>query len=235
MQELSASTLGQTVDGIRMTYVTADLHGIREFDRLLSIAGVEPGRDTIIIAGDIIDRGPASMTLLCEVMDAPHIRVLRGNHEALMSDALSPPEIELPWVRQPSQSFCTWLRNGGDVTYIKFMDLSEPQRRMVLDYINGLEEKLLLDEYVVAHAAPPVDGERRTAASGSLWARPPELDSVSIEGGRRILIHGHTPTALEEGGKKGRLYRGKNNRINLDTGLPCLFCVQTGETIYLDI
>lgn len=70
------------------TYVTSDAHGhLRALDRALEQAA--PGADdTIYVVGDMIDRGPDPVGVLKLVRSLPNARVLMGNHERMMLDAL---------------------------------------------------------------------------------------------------------------------------------------------------
>ncbi|MBR0217123.1 MAG: metallophosphoesterase, partial [Clostridia bacterium] len=67
-------------------YVTSDLHGfpLSGLLRLLNLAGFTE-RDELIILGDVIDRnGDGGITLLRWMMDQPNVRMILGNHEAMM-------------------------------------------------------------------------------------------------------------------------------------------------------
>ena len=71
-------------------YVMGDIHG--EADRfhamLEKICFSE--EDTLILLGDVIDRGPDGIALLLEIMEMPNVIMLLGNHEYMMLQYLSP-------------------------------------------------------------------------------------------------------------------------------------------------
>ena len=85
-------------------YVTSDAHGhLRPLDRVL--ARISPGADdTVVVLGDMVDRGPDPLGVIKLVRSLPNARVLMGNHERMMLDALlSEGDLELD----------TWAMNGG--------------------------------------------------------------------------------------------------------------------------
>lgn len=65
------------------TYVIADIHGCYdEFQQLLAKAGVDLGKDELIIAGDIVDRGEQSLEMLRFLESHPeNVTFLKGNHD----------------------------------------------------------------------------------------------------------------------------------------------------------
>ena len=70
-------------------YVMGDIHG--EADRfhamLKKIRFSED--DTLILLGDVIDRGPDGIALLLEIMEMPNVIMLLGNHEYMMLQYMS--------------------------------------------------------------------------------------------------------------------------------------------------
>ena len=103
-----------------MIYVSSDLHGypLEAFQALLDSAGFQ-SEDELIILGDIIDRnGDGGISTLLWVMNTPNVRMLMGNHEAMLLDcvfALSgpPDEITLPVREEQAERLSLWLVNGG--------------------------------------------------------------------------------------------------------------------------
>ena len=64
------------------TYVMSDLHGcFDDFQQLLIQAGFSPD-DRLIVAGDLIERGPQTYEMFCWMESCPkNVLLLRGNHE----------------------------------------------------------------------------------------------------------------------------------------------------------
>lgn len=64
------------------TYVISDIHGCYdELMRMLEKIGFSSD-DTLVIAGDYIDRGSQSLEMLDWIADVPdNVRLLKGNHD----------------------------------------------------------------------------------------------------------------------------------------------------------
>lgn len=92
--------------------VVGDIHGRADLlDHMLALIAAEPGATTarLIFAGDYIDRGPDSATVLTRLQHlttAGKAVCLMGNHERMMLDAIDRPEA----------AGQRWLLNGGDAT-----------------------------------------------------------------------------------------------------------------------
>jgi serine/threonine protein phosphatase 1 len=98
--------------------VVGDLHGMAELlHAMLALIAAQPGGPTarIVFTGDIIDRGPASASVLttlrhlCQTDPAHHI-CLMGNHERMLLDFLA----------DPAKSGKRWIAAGGGETLISF-------------------------------------------------------------------------------------------------------------------
>jgi serine/threonine protein phosphatase 1 len=97
-------------------YAVGDIHGRLDlFIELLELvaddnAARQAAVTTIVILGDVIDRGPDSETLVRQMMHytaaSPRWIVLKGNHEASMVHAL----------RGEPGVMSAWLTYGGDAT-----------------------------------------------------------------------------------------------------------------------
>ena len=79
-----------------MIYVMSDIHGQkRRFDSVMKQINLQPD-DTLYILGDVIDRNPDGIKILRQIMAMPNAKMLLGNHELMMMNALyyPPPEDE---------------------------------------------------------------------------------------------------------------------------------------------
>lgn len=65
------------------TYAIGDLHGcLSAFDRLLDRIGFDPGRDRLLLTGDLVGRGPDPVGVLRRVRDLEAcVSVVLGNHD----------------------------------------------------------------------------------------------------------------------------------------------------------
>ena len=69
-------------------YVISDIHGqYKTYKRMLRAIDLKP-EDTLYVLGDVIDRGPDGIKILCDMMKRSNVRMFMGNHELLMLDAL---------------------------------------------------------------------------------------------------------------------------------------------------
>ena len=88
-------------------YVTSDAHGhVRALDKALSKISLTSD-DTLYVLGDMIDRGPDPVGVINLVRSLPNARVLKGNHEQIMLDAI---------IGQDPLDAETWDINGGWTT-----------------------------------------------------------------------------------------------------------------------
>ena len=104
-----------------MIYVLSDIHGnAKNFDAILQQICLQP-EDTLYILGDVIDRHPDGIRILRKIMSMTNAKMLLGNHEYMMLEALKAPKNEIedsPWERNwPSKKIRLWYRNGGKVTH----------------------------------------------------------------------------------------------------------------------
>lgn len=192
------------------TYVIPDLHGRRDLLDLALEAIIRRTRGaaaTVVLLGDYVNKGPASAQvierLLAGLDPAWRTITLKGNHDAIMLDALR-DERKLP----------QWLDNGGAATLRSYAPQSDhiPDSAVVPDTHRAWLERLrtiYLDAHrVYVHAgvdpARPLDAQDETTLLTKRYA----ADDASGHGARHV-VHGHHP--FRDGPK---LLRG---RTDLDT------------------
>ena len=98
------------------TFVIPDIHGRLDLldSGLAEIAARSNGeKDTIVAIGDYVDKGPASKgvidRLLPGVGDGFVLVTLKGNHDAMMADAL-----------RDASKMAGWLAKGGDTALASY-------------------------------------------------------------------------------------------------------------------
>lgn len=162
-------------------YVISDLHG--ESDRFHSMLEKIhfSSRDILYVLGDVVDRGPDGVPLLQEILGAPNMVMLLGNHEYMCLQYHSPHATEVEIRR--------WARNGNGPTLLGL----ERLRAKAL-------ERLLWDlEALPTHLEVTVAGRRFYLVHGfpganthdEVWGRP-RLDTPNPIPGTTLII-GHTP------------------------------------------
>ena len=94
-------------------YVMGDIHGEADrFHAMLERIHLSE-EDTLILLGDVIDRGPDGIALLLEIMEMPNVIMLLGNHEDMMLKYLSP--------NATSTEIRRWNRNGNAPTLAAYL------------------------------------------------------------------------------------------------------------------
>ena len=72
----------------KMIYVISDIHGnMRRFRSIMKQINLQP-EDTLYVLGDVIDRFPYGIEILQELMAMPNVKMLLGNHEYMMLNAM---------------------------------------------------------------------------------------------------------------------------------------------------
>jgi serine/threonine protein phosphatase 1 len=203
-------------------YAVGDIHGrldlFREMIRSIEADDARrPAANTsIVLLGDLIDRGPDSagvVALAREWAQERQIRLIMGNHEEMFLDSFSKQGI-----------LRNFMRFGGNVTMLSYgiaqralaeADTEELQRLMAdavpqedRDFLAGFEKMVRFGDYVFVHAGvrPDMPLERQTGQD-CRWIREPFLSHEGDLGG--MIVHGHTVTEAPE---------LMSNRIGIDTG-----------------
>lgn len=204
-------------------YAVGDVHGRADlFARL--IEGIEADdrargpvdMTTIILLGDLIDRGPDSrgvLHLAARWGQRREVRILLGNHEEMLLQAFDKVEVLRHYLRHGGRE--TVLSFGVDERAYNDASFEEVQAmlhahvpRAALDFIRSFEDSVHIGDYLFVHAGirPGValDGQ---SVEDLRWIREPFLSSPVAHGA--VVVHGHTITQdVEERG----------NRLGIDTG-----------------
>lgn len=203
-------------------YAIGDIHGRRDlFDALREAIEEDdrqaaPARSTVILLGDLVDRGPDSAGVIASARKWRAKRVVRclaGNHEEMFLRSFDDVEM----LRH-------FLRHGGRETILSFgigrelynsLSLEELQVEMarivpseVCEFLENFEEMIIAGDYAFVHAGidpqRPIDDQCR---SDLLWIR--ERFLRHDEPLSHIIVHGHTISEDIE-------YAGF--RVGIDTG-----------------
>ncbi|MET0180563.1 MAG: metallophosphoesterase family protein [Novosphingobium sp.] len=203
-------------------YAIGDIHGRLDlFERLIeSIEADDAARGaaetTVILLGDLIDRGPASAGVIDAAREwarRRRVRMLAGNHEEMFLESF--------FRRETLRHF---LRYGGKETILSYPIDPVVYQRLSLEALQALlpeivpaghialleamEDHIVIGDYVFVHAGirPGVPLEQQKL-SDLRWIREMFTDHLGDHG--MIVVHGHTISdEVEE----------RPNRIGIDTG-----------------
>lgn len=208
-------------DGQRV-YAVGDIHG--RSDLFISlIEAIEhdnrdrgPAETTVILLGDLVDRGPDSVNVIAlarEWQKFRNVRILTGNHEEMFLKSMESLETLRHFLRHGGRE--TLLSYGVDKKEYTRASIEDVQAMMVakvpradIDFISRFEDMIEIGDYLFVHAGvePGVPlAEQSTARLR--WIREPFLSHE--EPYERVVIHGHT--IAEKPADQG-------NRIGIDTG-----------------
>lgn len=219
----------------------SDIHGnSKRFDAVLKQICLQP-EDTLYILGDVVDRYPDGIRILRRIMKMPNVKMLLGNHEFMMLEALEKGfwvvdrNRKLP--PRPSKEFERWYRNGGEVTHNYLKHIRKEWRKEVFDYLHALPLNIDIElhgkKYKLIHASMeedyvPMADHYNSLKEFTVWERWYPGDRVP-EG--YTLIFGHTPTYQFRRIKPLEIWYGEN-AIGIDCG--CGFAMGRLACLRLD-
>ncbi len=209
-----------------MIYVMGDIHGNRRrFDSIMKQIDLQP-EDTLYILGDVIDRYPDGISILLELMKMPNIRMLLGNHEYMMLNAMAPfNENDQYEFRFHEELLALWYDNGGECTHRALLQLSEETRQEIFSWLWDLPLNIDIEvggkKYKLIHAAPldryyDYHYFYNNKTEFAVWHRwmPQDPDSMGF-----ILILGHSPTRMFQPNNPLAIWHAPSKRrIGIDCG-----------------
>lgn len=167
-------------------FAIGDIHGCyREFCAVLDCLEPDLTRDTLVILGDLIDRGPDSYEVVQKVRElqtrygTDHVSVLRGNHEQMALEYFSGAG---DW----------WNFNGNEFTLASYSKHGK-SIQADLDYFANLPLTCEKAGFLFVHAGlNPHRSLEQQVESDLLWIREDFYNS------RKqwpfTIVFGHTPT-----------------------------------------
>jgi len=186
------------------TFVIPDIHGRLDLlsEALAEIAArSKGGTGTIVAIGDYVDKGPDSKgvidRLLSGISGGFELVTLKGNHDAMMIDAL-----------RDRSTMAAWLAKGGDTALASYggEPVSVPQSH--IDWLDRLRLFYVDAHRLYVHAGvDPGTSLDLQRVETLLWKRYPKGYSEGF--GNLHVVHGH-----DNHPDGPLLYEG---RTNLDT------------------
>lgn len=208
-----------------MTYVLSDIHGNqRRFDSIMKQINLQL-EDTLFILGDVIDRYPDGIKILRKIMKMSNVKMLLGNHEYMMLNALGQSD-DISDKNTDSYEKSLWYRNGGRVTHKYLKRIKKEYRTEVFQFIRQLPLNYDVDvggvKYKLVHASP-VENYTIKHASSYIYKSKTEFavwdrwnEGMPVPKGY-ILVFGHTPTIHFQNVMPPCIWKS-NRAIGIDCG-----------------
>lgn len=210
-----------------MTYVMSDIHGNQaRFEDVMRKINLQP-EDTLYILGDVIDRFPDGIKMIRQFMKMPNVKMLLGNHEHMMLEALYYPiVVKKPWdnedyVRQDKLKL--WYYNGGDITHYYLKHIRKAIRQEVFEFLSNLPLNIHVEvngqKYLLIHGGVEANFEQNNykhddKVTYAVWSRQSRHEVIPDD---TILIFGHTPTNHFQNDEPLILWKNENY-IGIDCG-----------------
>ena len=124
-----------------MKYVISDIHGCyREYMALLHQLCLSEN-DHLYILGDAVDKGPAPIKVMQDLIHRKNMTYLLGNHDFLFCYFLGKNGLNLTEKNlaacdpEDIWDFQTWLKDGGITTAKQYMHLSPGERTAICTFL----------------------------------------------------------------------------------------------------
>jgi serine/threonine protein phosphatase 1 len=203
----SAPTNSAEVPPGERVYAIGDVHGRLDLLRALRRAIEDDDHErgaattTVILLGDLVDRGPDSSAVLAmarEWQSERNLRLLCGNHEEMFLRSFASVNV-----------FRGFLQFGGRETILSYpvdaaafteAELAEAQAMMAeavpsedLDFLAGFEDFIVIGDYLFVHAGiRPGKAPDEQDIQDLRWIREPFLSHSGPHA--HVVVHGHTIT-----------------------------------------
>ena len=185
----------------------SDIHGqFRAMKRILEYVNFSDN-DTLYVLGDMIDRGKDSLKVLLYCMHRKNIKVIKGNHELMMQEALE------NGVHQNPDDVKIWYQNGGLVTDsgIKTREDAEKYYNYIKSLPSYFDIEVAGRKYLLVHAAISAPDISKGAKYDNLstkniveyseknnycfWGRDDweTIQTRKLYFPEHKIVHGHTP------------------------------------------
>ena len=203
-------------------YAVGDIHGRLDlFTALIAAVDADdallsPADTTVILLGDLVDRGPDSAGVIAAArawQAQRKVRIITGNHEEMFLGSFTKLDVLRHFLRHGGRETILSYGIGKDeYTRASLEEVQAIMNRTVpdadRDYLNGFEDSIQIGDYAFVHAgiAPDIALDEQRP-SDLRWIREPFLSHKGNHG--KCVVHGHTIAQQVE---------WRSNRIGIDTG-----------------
>lgn len=208
--------------------VTSDIHGSYElFQALLEKMEYRPGEDSLVVIGDIIQKGPQNLQTLRAVMELARessVYVLAGNNDIFACGA--PDENLLG-----SISYFRERTLLGEMALSMGLPLPETVEEVAglrnraerefaseMAFLRGLPYILETERFLLAHAG--LENENLTAQNMEYVLSTPRFHETAEHVFQRLLLVGHWPAANYRTDRfsNNPIYHDEKNILSIDGG-----------------
>lgn len=219
-----ASRVSCSIPEGQRVYAIGDIHGRDDlFARMIDMIRADHAERgaaevTLILLGDLVDRGPDSAQVIERAMrlgdEFPGMRLLIGNHEECFLAALTGDVRRVRYFMRigGEATVRSYWRDDASFEKASFEDVAARLPELVpaahVDFLGRGEDMIEIGDYAFVHAGvrPGVPLEKQ-ALSDLRWIRDEFLDHLGDHG--KIIVHGHSITAAPD---------EQANRIGVDVG-----------------
>jgi serine/threonine protein phosphatase 1 len=203
-------------------YAVGDVHGRRDlFVKLVEAIEEDDRRrgdaqTTIVLLGDLVDRGPDSSGVIAAARDLQSrrsTRIIAGNHEEMFLESLESIDTLRHFLRFGGrETVLSYPMDSGTFDSLTVEQMQQAMRLAVpaadIAFVQDFEHYIEIGDYLFVHAGirPGVPLSEQ-AVRDLRWIREPFLSNGHEHGW--CVVHGHTITDAPE---------IRHNRIGIDTG-----------------
>lgn len=219
---LPAKTRGPAIPAGQRVYAVGDVHGRLDlFEAMIAAieqddAAAGSARTTVVLLGDLVDRGPDSAGVVARArkwQQQRKLRILCGNHEEMFLASFDNREVLRHFLQFGGrETLASYGIKANPRKKKEFDELQAQMRKRVpeedLTFLRSFEDLVVIGGYAFVHAGivPEVAVEKQSRED-LRWIREPFLSFA--EPHSHVVVHGHT------------VYREvemRANRIGIDTG-----------------
>ncbi|MFM9937279.1 MAG: metallophosphoesterase [Novosphingobium sp.] len=239
-----ADPITRIPDGQRV-YAIGDIHGRCDLlcRMIARIEADEAGRDvadtSVILLGDLVDRGPDSAGVIATVREwskRRRVRILAGNHEEMFLGSFDREETLRHFLRHGGkETLLSYPISEEDYTHATLEELRALMHRAIppedIAFMQAMEDRIQIGDYLFVHAGiRPGVAIKDQRISDLRWIRGEFIEATAPRD--FVVVHGHTITEapdvlpLRIGLDTGAFASGQLSAIGLEGTARWLISVQ---------